>query len=192
MKTRESGMPEEVMWREFFDAEAILRSLKLTPSCRDVVEFGCGFGTFTIPAARIVQGTVHALDIESDMVAITQSKAEEEGLQNVRVCLRDFVSDGTGLPAASVDYAMLFNILHAEDPERLLRESHRILVSGGLLGIIHWNYDPSTPRGPSMEIRPRAEQCRDWAIKEGFRLLPPGIMSLPPYHYGVALERPYA
>ena len=30
MKTRESGMPDEEMWREFFDAEAILRSLKLT------------------------------------------------------------------------------------------------------------------------------------------------------------------
>ena len=50
MKTRESGMPEEEMWREFFDAEAILRLLKLTPSCRDVADFGCGCGTFTIPA----------------------------------------------------------------------------------------------------------------------------------------------
>jgi ubiquinone/menaquinone biosynthesis C-methylase UbiE len=53
-----------------------------------------------------------------------------------------------------VDYAMLFNILHAEQPERLLREARRILAPHGLLGIIHWNYDPSTPRGPSMEIRP--------------------------------------
>ena len=54
MKTRESGMPEEEMWREFFDPEAILQLLKLTSACRDVVEFGCGYGTFTIPAARIV------------------------------------------------------------------------------------------------------------------------------------------
>jgi ubiquinone/menaquinone biosynthesis C-methylase UbiE len=190
MKTRESGMPEEVMWREFFDAEAILRSLKLTPSCRDVVEFGCGYGTFTTAAARIVRGTVHALDIEPDMIAVTQSKAEAEDLPNVQVCLRDFVCEGTGLPAASVDYAMLFNILHAEAPERLLRESYRILVPGGLLGIIHWNHDPTTPRGPSMDIRPRPKQCRDWSVKEGFRLLAPGIVSLPPYHYGMTLERP--
>jgi len=97
MKTRESGMPEEEMWREFFDPEAILRSLKLTPSCGGVVEFGCGYGTFTIPAARIVRGTVHALDIEPDMVAVTQSKAEAEGLRNVRVYVQDFVSAGTGL-----------------------------------------------------------------------------------------------
>jgi len=190
MKTRESDMPEEEMWRQFFDVDAILRSLKLTSSCRDVVEFGCGFGTFTIPAARIVQGTVHALDIDPDMVAVTQAKTEAENLRNVRASLRDFVSDGTGLPSASMDYAMLFNILHAEQPERLLRESHRILIPGGLLGVIHWNCDQTTPRGPSMEIRPRREQCRDWAIKEGFRLLGSGVIELPPYHYGMVLERP--
>ncbi|MHB0955487.1 MAG: class I SAM-dependent methyltransferase [Pirellulaceae bacterium] len=190
MKTRESGMPDEEMWREFFDTEAIVRLLKLNSSCRDVVEFGCGYGTFTMPAARIVRGTVHALDIEPEMIAITQAKAEAEALRNVQVCRRDFVSDGSGLPAASVDYAMLFNILHAEQPERLLRECYRVLVPGGLVGIIHWNYDPTTPRGPSMEIRPRAEQCCDWAVAEGFRLLAPGIVSLPPYHYGMTLECP--
>ena len=189
MKTRESGMPEEEMWRGFFDPEAILRLLKLTSSCHDLADFGCGYGTFTIPAARIVRGTVHSLDVEPDMISVTQAKAEAEGLRNVRTCLRDFVTEGTGLPSSSVDYAMLFNILHAEQPERLLRESHRILVPGGLLAIVHWNYDPTTPRGPSMEIRPRPEQCRDWAATEGFRLLPPGIVDLPPYHYGMTLER---
>ncbi len=189
MKTRESGMPEEEMWRGFFDAEAILRLLKLTPSCRDVVEFGCGYGTFTLPAARIVRGTVHALDIEPDMVTATQAKAAAEGLRNVQACLRDFVADGTGLPPSSMDYAMLFNILHDEQPERLLGESHRILVPRGLLGVIHWNYDPTTPRGPSMEIRPRPEQCRDWAEQAGFQLLVPGMIALPPYHYGMVLER---
>ena len=84
---------------------------------------------------------------------------------------------------------MLFNILHAESPEHLLEEACRVLVPGGRLGIIHWNYDSRTPRGPSMEIRPRPEECRDWAIKAGFRLLDPGIINLPPYHYGMVLER---
>lgn len=189
MKARESGMPEEAIWCEFFDVDAILRVLKLSPTCRDIAEFGCGYGTFTIPAARIVRGTIHAFDIEPDMVAVTQTKAKTQGLRNVQVLLKDLVAQGTGLSAASVDYAMLFNILHAEAPDRLLRECYRILSPGGLLGIIHWSYDPSTPRGPSMAIRPRPEQCRDWAATEGFRLLPPGVISLPPYHYGMVLER---
>jgi ubiquinone/menaquinone biosynthesis C-methylase UbiE len=190
MKTRESGMPEEEMWRGFFDAEAILRAMRVTPSCRDMVDFGCGYGTFTIPAARIVSGTVHAFDIETDMAIATQAKAEAAGLRNVRICVRDFFSDGTGLPATSMDYAMLFNILHAERPQTLLEESYRVLTPGGHLGIIHWNYDPATPRGPSMDIRPRPEQCVRWGQKAGFTLHPSGIMDLPPYHYGILFVRP--
>ncbi len=190
MKARESGMPDEETWQGFFDPEAVLRTLKLSPSCRDVVDFGCGYGTFTIPAARIASGTVHALDIEPAMVAATQAKADAQGLRNVRVCLRDFVAEGSGLAPSSVDYVMLFNILHAECPQRLLREAYVVLTPGGLLGIIHWKYDPMTPRGPSIEIRPRPEQCRDWALSEGFRPLNPGMIELPPYHYGMVLKRP--
>jgi len=124
------------------------------------------------------------------MVAVTQAKVKAEGLRNIQVYLRDFVAEGSGLPDASADYAMLFNILHAEVPERLLQLCHRVLVPGGRLGIIHWNYDPTTPRGPPLGIRPRPEQCRDWAVAEGFRLLAPGVITLPPYHYGMVAERP--
>jgi SAM-dependent methyltransferase len=190
MKTRESGMPEESTWEGFFDPPAVLRKLQLSGSCREVVDFGCGYGTFTIPAARIVAGVVYALDIEPEMIVATQAKAAAAGLHNVRPVLRDFVVEGTGLPDACVDYAMLLNILHAERPEVLLGEAFRVLKPGGRLAIMHWNYDPTTPRGPSMDIRPRPEQCRRWAGEIGFRLLAPGLVDLPPYHYGLVLERP--
>lgn len=183
-------MPEEEMWAGFFEPAEVLRLLGLKSSCGDVVDFGCGYGTFTIPAARIASGVVHALDVEPDMVRATQEKAEAEGLRNVRIYLRDFVVDGSGLPPASVDYAMLFNILHAENPEVLLREARRVLTPAGLLAIVHWNYDAATPRGPSMEIRPRPEQCQQWTERCGFRLLSPRLIQLPPYHYGMALVRP--
>ena len=189
MKTRESGMPDEALWSSFFTPEEVLAKLCLTPSCGDVVDFGCGYGTFTIPAARIVHGTVHALDIEAEMVAVTARKAAEAGLTNVRAERRDFVAEGTGLPDCSVDYAMLFNILHCEQPVALLREAWRVLRPSGLLAVIHWNPDPSTPRGPSMEIRPRPEQCRAWAESAGFHLHGPPRIDLPPYHYGLVLRK---
>lgn len=189
MKTRESGMPDEEMWQGFFDPPAILAKLGLTSACRNVVEFGCGYGTFTIPAARIVQGTVYALDIEPEMVTTTCLKAKAAGLKNIQVRQRDFAAEGSGLPNGSVDYAMLFNILHAEEPLLLLREACRVLSAGGRLGVIHWNYDPTTPRGPSMEIRPRPEQCRGWAEQAGFEILPPGLVDLPPYHFGFVCRR---
>jgi ribosomal protein L11 methylase PrmA len=97
VKTCESGMPEESVWAGFFAPEAILQKLGLTSSCGDVVDFGCGYGTFTIPAARMIAGTVHALDIGPEMIRATEAKAREAGLQNVKTYLRDFVADGTGL-----------------------------------------------------------------------------------------------
>jgi SAM-dependent methyltransferase len=190
MKSRESGMPDESVWSGFFSPEETLRKLGVNASCGDVVDFGCGYGTFTIPAARMTSGTVYALDVEPEMVRVTQAKADAAGLRNVRTDARDFVSDGSGLEGASVGYVMLFNILHAECPEVLLNEAHRILAPGGTVAVIHWNYDPATPRGPSMDIRPRPEQCRDWAVDAGFSLLEPGVVDLPPYHYGMALARP--
>jgi SAM-dependent methyltransferase len=129
------------------------------------------------------------MDIEPDMIQATQAKADAEELRNVKTYLRDFVAEGSGLPSASVDYVMLFNILHAEHPQVLLDEAFRLLTPNGRLAIIHWNYDPTTPRGPSMEIRPRPEQCCQWAGEVGFRLRAPGIIDLPPYHYGMVLER---
>ncbi len=180
-------MPEEGVWGGFFTPHEVLHKLGLR-AVGDVVDFGCGYGTFTIPAAQITSGTVYALDIDPEMVAATEAKAA--GLPNVRCLCQDFVAEGTGLPDASVHYVMLFNILHAERPNALLREAYRILAPGGRLGIIHWNYDPSTPRGPSMDIRPRPERCRAWAEAAGFVLDGPAIVDLPPYHYGMVFQRP--
>jgi SAM-dependent methyltransferase len=190
MKTRESGMPDEEMWESFFNAEQVLRSLSLGEATENVVEFGCGYGTFTIPAARIARGTVYALDVEPEMVTRTADRARRASLKNVRVRQRDFVADGTGLPTESVDYAMLFNILHAECPDSLLQEAYRVLRPNGILAIMHWNHDPTTPRGPSMEIRPRSEQCRSWSETAGFVVAAAEPIDLPPYHYGLTLRRP--
>ena len=84
-------------------------------------------------------------------------------------------------------WIMLFNILHTKEPEKLLREAYRILQVGGKLGIIHWNYDLTTPRGPPMEIRPKPEQCIKWAESAGFNS---SIKyDLKPYHYGIVMEK---
>jgi SAM-dependent methyltransferase len=190
MKIRESGMPDEETWDGFFDPEAILGELGLTARIADAVEFGCGYGTFTIPAAHIVSGAVYALDIEPAMIETTRAKAAAAGLGNIVPARRDFMTEGTGLGDASTDYAMVFNILHAQDPQHLLREALRNLKPGGLLGLMHWNYDPVTPRGPAMEIRPRPEVCRRWAEQSGFELACAGTIDLPPYHWGMVLRRP--
>ncbi len=191
MKTRESGMPDEKMWQSFFDPEKILTALKLDKNVRDAVDFGCGYGTFAIPAAHRIKGTLYGFDIDAKMIEECNRRAHQENINNIRLFVRDFVKDGTGLPSESIDYAMLFNILHAKNPLLLLREAWRILDFGGCLAIIHWNYDPNTPRGPSMDIRPRPADCQKWIEQAGFEV-ENGIIDLPSHHYGlVGRKRDY-
>jgi len=187
MKIRDSGMPDKGMWEGFFSPAKILETLGFNQGVQDAVEFGCGYGTFTIPAAKMVSGKLFAFDIEPEMVEATKKEAAKAGIKDLDVITRDFMADGTGLKSGSVDYALLFNILHLEEPVTLLREANRILKKGGRVGIIHWNYDPKTPRGPAMDIRPKPEYCIDWAKKAGF--INPEKFDLKPYHYGIVARK---
>ena len=167
MKARESGMPDEEYWSTFFDPECMLNELGCIGAI-DVLEFGCGYGNFTTAAARLISGTVFTNDIDRSMVKRTVHHAREQGLQNISAEVRDFSISGSGRPGDSIDFVMLFNILHIENPSNLLREAYRVLKPTGKLGVIHWKWEKTTPRGPSMEIRPKAEQCRFWAEEVGF------------------------
>lgn len=187
VKARESGMPEEACWASFFDVEGALDVLLGSGDLHgDVVEFGCGYGTFTLPAARRTQGRVTALDIEAEMVALVRRKAAESGLENLRVVQRDFVADGSGLEAGSQAHALVFNLLHLEDPLALLAEAHRVLRPGGSVSVMHWRSDVATPRGPSLDIRPSPQQCAAWMTEAGFHHV--GRVDLErscPYHFGL-------
>ncbi|MDO9309037.1 MAG: class I SAM-dependent methyltransferase [Deltaproteobacteria bacterium] len=190
MKVRDSGMPDEEMWTGFFDPAKVLAMFGLDHGVQDLVEFGSGYGTFTLAAAGIAAGTVHALDIEPKMVEVVRQKCDLAGITNVRAELRDFVAEGTGLADDSMDAALLFNILHHEEPVALMKEALRVLKPDGMLAVIHWNYDPTTPRGPAMEIRPRPEQCIEWGREAGFHFKERNRYDLQPYHYGLLFRKP--
>ncbi len=184
MKIRESGMPEETYWESFFDTEFIFSQLQFNNTINDAVEFGSGYGTFTVPAAKIIKGDFYTFDIDPVMIERITERVSEENLSNVKVIKRNFVNDGTGLKDNSIDYAMLFNILHAENPLALLNEAYRILKPGGKVGVIHWIHSAITPRGPSLDIRPTSLQCVDWLLKADFKIINEEI-ALPQYHYGI-------
>lgn len=187
-KGRESGMPEVEVWREFFSPAHILDRMECNRP-GNVVEFGCGYGLFTVEAAKRSSGTVYALDIDPEMLAATTEAARNARVANVQPMEQDFVADGAGLPSESCDYAMVFNLLHIDEPVALLREAFRVLQPGGKLGIIHWNADPATPRGPSMDIRPTPKQCRRWAEEAGFRHVREEL-GIARWHWGLLMQRP--
>lgn len=189
-KGRESGMPSMDVWESFFDPAAILESLGCRQIRGDCIEFGCGYGTFTIAAAPQVAGTVYALDIDPDMVKATTARVTQAALKNVVVQLRDLAVDGCGRPDGTASFVMVFNLLHIEDPVGLLREAYRTLRPGGSVGVTHWTADTNTPRGPPLNIRPRPEQCRDWGEQAGLRWVRYQDLPGAPWHWGMVLERP--
>lgn len=188
-KGRESGMPVEDQWGAFFDPACVLATLDCVGAIGDVIEFGCGYGTFTIPAAQMIEGRVLAFDIEPEMVAATAAKASAAHLSNVVAEVRDFVEEGCGVADGQAGYAMLFNILHIENPVDLLREASRALAPGGKVGIIHWRSDIETPRGPSASIRPSAEQCREWGESAGLTFIRREPLGCCSWHWGMVMSR---
>lgn len=187
MKIRESGMPDEAQWSSFFDCEMVIaKLLGATEIQGQVIEFGCGYGSFTVPAARRTRGLVTALDIEPGMIAVVREKAASLGLHNIRAELRDFVADGAGVDTGSQAHAMIFNLLHLAQPGELLREARRTLQDDGVLSVMHWRSDIPTPRGPPLAMRPTPGQCRQWMADAGFRAIESvDLQNGGPFHFGL-------
>jgi SAM-dependent methyltransferase len=177
MKIRDSGMPEEAYWESLFDVPLILSRLQIE-QFHDVAELGCGYGTFSIPAARAISGTLYTFDIDPAMVARTKARADD---LNILCQIRDVMEVGFGV---TVDAVLLFNILHCEEPVRLLHDAADALRDDGRVVVIHWRHDIVTPRGPKAEIRPTPAQILAWGAEAALRS-EGGIIDLPPWHYAL-------
>jgi SAM-dependent methyltransferase len=189
MKLRDSGMPAQEYWESLLDVPMILDRFDIGSTVGDVVELGCGYGTFTVPLAKRIAGLVHAIDIDPQMTRTTAQRVLREGLPNVRVETRDVLEEGFGVPEASMDAVLLFNILHCERPVEILQRAARVLRPRGKVAVIHWRTDIPTPRGPGLDIRPDAQQIASWAGDTRLLSADGGSFELPPWHYGLTLLR---
>lgn len=188
MKVRDSGMPEETQWNDFFNVDFLLSELNIDDQINDLVEIGSGYGTFTLPTARLINGKLFAFDIEDEMIETLNQKIEKEQIDNIVLTKRDILTHSTGLPDNSTDYVMLFNILHHEAPLDFINEAYRILKPKGKIGIIHWRSDISTPRGPELTIRPKPDQIASWFDKQRFQIEKQPFI-IEPYHFGLIISK---
>ena len=131
------------------DGEAFLREVGIKKG--DIVlDFGCGTGNYTIPAAKIVgeDGKVYALDKDERVLSRMHPKAEISGLKNIETVKTAGELEIT-LADESVDTVLLYDVLHShslpkpDDRRQLLNELHRILKSHGLLSVypMHRDFD---------------------------------------------------
>ncbi len=125
-------------WRKMHSGRIILRKWQQTDLIGEgqtFLDYGCGTGSFTIPAARItgVSGKVYALDCFPRQLEIVEKESRKEGLTNIETILSDYK---TGLPDESVDVVWMCDVLHEIGERRsVLEELHRVLRNEGTLAI---------------------------------------------------------
>jgi ubiquinone/menaquinone biosynthesis C-methylase UbiE len=110
-----------------------------------VLDFGCGYGMYTIPVAKIVgkQGRVYALDKDKEALDALMRKAELSGLKNIQG-METSGEPGIELADETVDMVLLFDVFHsfyfpqAGDRRRLLGEILRIMKPSAFLSISVW------------------------------------------------------
>jgi ubiquinone/menaquinone biosynthesis C-methylase UbiE len=102
-----------------------------------VLDFGCGSGTYTIPAAKLVgkKGKIYALDIDVGFLDEMEEKAKQEGLENI-MRIDASGEGGISLEDESTDIMLLIDVLHEiDDRESLFDEAYRILKPRGVVSV---------------------------------------------------------
>jgi len=102
-----------------------------------VLDFGCGSGTYTIPAAKLVgkDGRVYALDIDKEALDRIEERAKREELRNI-VRIDAFGEGDVPLRDEAIDLMLLIDVLQEiDDKEALFHEACRILKSDGIVSV---------------------------------------------------------
>jgi len=92
-----------------------------------VLDYGCGPGSFTLAAAKVVgsSGIVYAADINPLAINKVKKNALKKGLTNIETILTE---NNTGLIDNSIDVVICFDTFHhINDQDSLLKEFYRVL-----------------------------------------------------------------
>jgi ubiquinone/menaquinone biosynthesis C-methylase UbiE len=121
-----------------------------------VCDIGAGTGIFTLPAARLTEGNIYALEISHDMLAILADKIKASGLNNI--ILSEAQEDHIDLPSESIDLVLMVTVLHElTNAPAILGEVKRILKPQGKFAIIEF-HKYETPYGPPVPHRISREE----------------------------------
>ena len=100
-----------------------------------LLDCGCGPGSITLGiAARVDPGEVVGIDFAPDQIARATQAAAREGRRNIRFHTASVYS----LPFEAGRFERVFShalLEHLADPQKALRELHRVLTPGGVIGV---------------------------------------------------------
>lgn len=146
-------------------AERVLRTVGVRQG-QTVLDFGCGKGTYTIPAARIVghEAVVYAVDEDDSKIHTLRNRIQSAGLHNIRV-LPAIARAIIGLPDQSADVILLYDVLHSwyhpqsRQRKAILNELSRVLRPDGFLSFYPGDPEVFGKRGELSNILEEIKQA---------------------------------
>lgn len=159
------------------------------PTGARVAEIGCGTGwfTFELEKATRPRGMVFALDMQPAMLQILRARRDSwERILTLPCAENEFELDD-----GEVDLVFHANTLHeCDEPEKHLREVHRVLKPGGRLVVVEWNWaDEESQPGPPNTERLEPATTQKLVAGAGFEIKE--TYDVGPYHYLVqAIKQP--
>lgn len=189
-----TAQPDRDWWEALWpDPEAVVEQLGLGPDDR-VVDVCAGDGLFTLAMAEHTEEPVYAVDLDADLLAELDARADAAGLdiETVQADARDLQ---TAL-SEPVDFALLGNTFHGvDDPEAFAETVREVLTADGRFAVVNWYDRPKDEttvleevRGPPTGLRMSVEATVECCVAAGFER--DFVVDLPPYHYGVVFRRP--
>ena len=178
------------VYMSFADPQTNLDKFGVEPGM-EVADLGAGPGHYALAAGRMVgnKGHVCAVEIQKELVEKVKNEADREGLHHVDVVWSDLEKPGGSmLDDNTVDVVILSNILfQIQEKEILLKETKRILRSGGRALVIDW-CDSFGGLGPPKGQLVSADSIIDTAKKND--LLISGDIPVGAHHWGIIIQKP--
>jgi SAM-dependent methyltransferase len=186
-------MPTAGWWEALWpDPASLLRTVGIKPGM-EVIDLCSGDGWFTLQIAKIAKHVV-AIDIDMNLLEVARNRLAEGGVTNC-----DFVAGDayklSELWPSRVNFVFMANAFHGvPDKPRLASSIRDALKPSGRFAIVNWHARPreetvilGEPRGPRTNLRmPPDETIRATEI-DGLKFTE--LIDVPPYHYGIVLER---
>lgn len=130
-----------INWQEN-DGVKLFKDMRI-PLNAVVVDFGCGYGEYTVAVALAMEnkGTIYAVDKDNKALKILKNKIDECKLNNV------YIRKNNGelliqLENKTVDFVIMYDFIHGNDIKtklpiryKMFKESWRVLKEGGILSI---------------------------------------------------------
>lgn len=187
-----TAQPDRDWWETLWpDPNAVVEQLGLGPDDR-AVDVCAGDGLFTLAMAERTDETVYAVDLDADLLAAVDARAERAGLdvEPIRADARDLEAV---LPEP-VEFALLGNTFHGIDDKAAFAETVRsVLTDDGRFAVVNWHNRPKAEttvhggqRGPPTALRMGVEATIERCETAGFER--ETVVDLPPYHYGVVFQ----